>query len=592
MKTIHLGELAIPIEDYASQGNGILGIRDSGKSYTATFFAEQLLNADIPFVAFDPIGVWRYLKVPGRGAGYKVVVAGGENGDLPLTPESAPEIVRAAMRENIPLVLDLYSMEMSKADWRRIVESCIRLLLYENKSHGLRHVFIEEAAEFAPQRIGPESGKVYAEIEKLVRMGGNAMLGYTLINQRAEEVNKAVLELCDCLFLHRQKGKNSLTSLGKWLDFAGSKEKSKEIVGTLPMLPQGDCWVWPAGTETPIRVHIPEKRSFHPNRRQKTDMSSKPASDVTSFVATLKQDIQVKAEERETMERLRRRVRELEDAQSNGATLVSDFTMPEPVTIEVPVFAPGEFEKVEDMESRLIALSRELPELVEMLQRVCNSDGAAHKHPNRLHEVLTHKPNATRAVAATAARPRVENKAPKPAGTGGGATGPAGSAAPLQPVAQRILNALAELEQLGAKTPKRQLLAIFSGYTHVGSTGFVKALGSLSSNGYVEYPGSGLVALTALGWSQANAPERPRTAREVQKRVCEMIGGKSSEILQSIIAAYPSDISREDVMRAAGYSHIGSTGFVKALGRLSSLGFVTYPDKGRVKASPVLFLKQ
>jgi hypothetical protein len=76
---------------------------------------------------------------------------------------------------------------------------------------------LEEAAEFVPQRIGPDQGSVYAEIEKLARMGGNASLGYTLVNQRAEEVNKAVLELCDCLFLHRQKGRNSLTALSKWL---------------------------------------------------------------------------------------------------------------------------------------------------------------------------------------------------------------------------------------------------------------------------------------------------------------------------------------------------------------------------------------
>lgn len=168
--------------DYASQGNAILGIRGSGKSYTATFIAEQLMGDGIPFIAFDPIGIWRNLKIGKDGPGYPVVVA-GENGDLPLTPESAPDIVRAAMKENVSLVVDLYSMQLSKADWRSIVEQSIRLLLYENKPCGLRHIFIEEAAEFIPQRVGPGDGRVYAEIEKLARMGGNASLGYTLINQ-------------------------------------------------------------------------------------------------------------------------------------------------------------------------------------------------------------------------------------------------------------------------------------------------------------------------------------------------------------------------------------------------------------------------
>jgi hypothetical protein len=70
--------LGLPIVEFASQGNAILGIRDSGKTYTATWLAERLLDHGIPFVAFDPIGVWRFLKVPGRAAasGYNVVVAG------------------------------------------------------------------------------------------------------------------------------------------------------------------------------------------------------------------------------------------------------------------------------------------------------------------------------------------------------------------------------------------------------------------------------------------------------------------------------------------------------------------------------------
>jgi hypothetical protein len=272
--------------DYASQGNAILGIRDSGKTYTATYLAEQLLENNIPFIAFDPIGVWRYLKVGKNGKGFPVVVA-GDNGDLPLTPESAPNIVRAAMQENVSLVIDLYSMSLSKSDWKKIVESCIRLLLYENKPHGLRHVFIEEASEFVPQVVRPEDGRVYAEIEKLARMGGNASLGYTLINQRAEQVNKAVLELCDCLFLHRQKGRHSLVALGKWLDVADTSN-SKEIINSLPSLEQGECWVWMQGSHDPKKVKMPEKKTVHPDRKNPLKVTSGVTADVSTFVSRMK----------------------------------------------------------------------------------------------------------------------------------------------------------------------------------------------------------------------------------------------------------------------------------------------------------------
>lgn len=275
--------------DYASQGNAILGIRDSGKSYSATYLAEQLLENNIPFIAFDPIGVWRYLQKGKKGEGFPVVVA-GDNGDLPLTPESAADIVRAAMAENVSLVLDLYSMQLSKADWKKIVESCVRLLLYENKPYGLRHVFIEEAAEFCPQRVGPDQGRVYAEIEKLARMGGNASLGYTLINQRPEEVNKAVLELCDCLFLHRQKGRHSITALGKWLDITDTSN-AKQITNSLPSLEQGECWIWSQGSHTPKRVKMPEKKTIHPDRRNPEKASSGVNADVSMFVENMKKSL-------------------------------------------------------------------------------------------------------------------------------------------------------------------------------------------------------------------------------------------------------------------------------------------------------------
>jgi hypothetical protein len=275
---------------YASQGNAVLGIRDSGKTYTATAIAEKLLDDGIPFVAFDPIGVWRYLKYGVNGKkGYAIVVA-GDNADLPLTVESAPKIIRAAMQENIPLVLDLYSMKLSKADWKRIVQSCLEILLYENKVHGLRHIFIEEAAEFCPQRVGPDSGRVYAEVEKLARMGGNASLGYTLINQRAEEVNKAVLELCDCLFLHRQKGRHSLTALGKWLDVADA-EGSREIIKSLPMMPQGECWVWEQGSQQPKHIKVLPKKTVHPDRRNPLKVSKLVPSDVSKFLVKLNKSL-------------------------------------------------------------------------------------------------------------------------------------------------------------------------------------------------------------------------------------------------------------------------------------------------------------
>lgn len=135
-------------------------------------------------------------------------------------------------------------------------------------------------------------------------------------------------------------------------------------------------------------------------------------------------------------------------------------------------------------------------------------------------------------------------------------------------------------------------VALMSGYTHVQSTGFVKALSGLSAQGFVDYPNAGEVRLTAAGRGVAQAPDAPRSAAEVQDRVVSMLGGKTGEILRPIIEAYPEAIKRTEAASAANYTHVQSTGFVRALSRLSSLGFVTYPSTGHVKAAPVLFLEE
>ncbi|OFX05667.1 MAG: hypothetical protein A3E78_03215 [Alphaproteobacteria bacterium RIFCSPHIGHO2_12_FULL_63_12] len=287
-------DLSVDAIEYASRANAILGIRDSGKTYTGTLIAEQLFVAGIPFFAFDPIGRWRFLRLPSKDGGPKargfpVVVAGGSAPDLPLTPDDAPKLIRAAMASGVSVVIDLYSVKLSKADWRKIVKGCFEVILYENEGHGLRHVFLEEAGEFIPQKVFDTA--TYAAVEKTTRMGGNVGVGVTLINPRAEGVNKEVLELCENLLLHRQTGKNSLTSLEKWLKIANVKPP-KEITDSLADLPTGKCWAWFKEIGKPKLITIARKQSFDANRRDMAKIKGTGTSagrvDVSEFVARMK----------------------------------------------------------------------------------------------------------------------------------------------------------------------------------------------------------------------------------------------------------------------------------------------------------------
>ncbi len=70
-----------------------------------------------------------------------------------------------------------------------------------------------------------------------------------------------------------------------------------------------------------------------------------------------------------------------------------------------------------------------------------------------------------------------------------------------------------------------------------------------------------------------------------------MLGGASGRILKPLIDAYPKSMSRIDVAAMAGYEHVRSTGFVKAMSQLSTLGFISYPNSGAVVAKSLLFLE-
>ena len=532
-------KISIDSIEYASQGNAILGIRNSGKSYTATFIAERLMDDNIPFIAFDPIGIWKYLKVGVKGKGYPVVVA-GDGGDLPLTPSGAVDIVRAAMKENVSLVIDLYSMSLSKADWRQIVEKCIRLLLYENKSHGLRHIFIEEAAEFCPQRVPPEQGKVYAEIEKLARMGGNASLGYTLINQRAEEVNKAVLELCDCLFLHRQKGRHSLTALGKWLDIADTSN-SKEIINSLPSLEQGECWVWLQGSHAPVKILIPEKTTVHPDRKNPLKITSGIAVDVSKFVDKM------------------------------NKSLAKPIIIPDAkATNKESAAAQTEIKR--QYEAIIREKDKSIKDLQECVRELQKQLSKIHQLSGDIKEVSS--PGLPLPIVIPNRDVKVFAPRPKRTTSNDSGSIPAGP--------HKMLKVLAMINEPVTK----ERLSMLSGYSITSST-FGIYIGKLKELGYAESSGNEL-SITDAGFKAVGHYDKlPSDSDSLISFWINKIPAGPGKMFSVLASHYPKQISREQLSEESGYSMTSST-FGIYIGKLKNLKLITDSNK-LLKAADELY---
>lgn len=526
--------------DYASQGNAILGIRGSGKSYTGTYIAERLMDEKIPIIAFDPIGIWRYLKVAEKGNGYPVVVA-GDNGDLPLTAANAADIVRAAMKENVSLVVDLYSMHLSKADWKKIVESCLRVLLYENKNHGLRHIFIEEAAEFCPQRVGPDSGRVYAEVEKLARMGGNASLGYTLINQRAEEVNKAVLELCDCLFLHRQKGRHSLTALGKWLDVADANN-SKQIINSLPALEPGECWVWSQGSQAPQKVKVPKKNTVHPDRKNPVKLKPGASVDVSKFVEKLNKALEKPIS------------KNIEKSTSKIGIDTSQLDIERTQRIKVEQIVKEQSQEIKRLRFALEKIGSIIYSVIKqeaLVEPVIKAGFPSDSIMNTGY-------SQTKKVAAS--NPSIETSQVIGAGE------------------MKILTACASYPD-GCR---REQLTVLTGYKRSSRDAYIQRL---SQKGYVQT--GDRIKATSAGKTLLGVNFTPLPSGEkLQDYWLSILPEGERKILDLLLNVHPEAMERQELSDMTGYMRSSRDAYIQ---RMSQKELVTTPESGMVRASDHLF---
>lgn len=284
MTDINLGTVSISATQYAVRRNVILGTAGSGKTHAGKFVAENLMDAGIPVVVIDPLGNWRGLNTckDSNATPYNIVVV-GKDGDVALDVDTIEDVMRMALVNRLSLVIDLYDRD-NLDNWHEIVSKVMTVLLYENKEYGLRHVIIEEAAEFIHQQ-GKKTESSIA-IERVARMAGNVKVGMTFINQTSEQLSKAVLKLCDGKMLGRQTESNTINTIRKWLGESGVAN-SKEIAEGLPSLKAGEFWVWSTDDTQPTLTKVPDIKTVHPSRNVVTAQDVTHGDNKADVVSTM-----------------------------------------------------------------------------------------------------------------------------------------------------------------------------------------------------------------------------------------------------------------------------------------------------------------
>src|SRR5881396_3657223 len=125
-----------------------------------------------------------------------------------------------------------------------------------------RHLFIEEAPEFVPQRTKVAlTAQCKEAVERLVRLGRNRGYGCTLISQRPATVGKDVLSQCENLFVLRTTGPHDRKALSEWIQAKASDAGLEKFLGDLAGLENGHAWFW-----SPHWLHTFEKIRVRPRK--------------------------------------------------------------------------------------------------------------------------------------------------------------------------------------------------------------------------------------------------------------------------------------------------------------------------------------
>ncbi len=264
--------------DFQVQTFADIGIRGSGKTVLATCLAEELCKQGLFWIALDPISVWWGLRAGKDGSargGFPVVVFGGKHGDFPIGKDDGRRIAELVTSENVFAVIDV--KQESKRFWHTFMTD-FSLGLMDQEPELPRHLFIEEAPEFVPQKTKVDlTARCKEAVERLIRLGRNQGYGCTLISQRCATIDKDVLSQCENLFVLRSVGKHDYNALKDWLrSVKGEDSVQPKDLKDLATLPSGTAYFWsPHWAQEFTKIEVRQRETFHPGDTRKVGVAAK-----------------------------------------------------------------------------------------------------------------------------------------------------------------------------------------------------------------------------------------------------------------------------------------------------------------------------
>jgi hypothetical protein len=582
MKVLHLSPtLTFPL-DAITETFGILAMRGAGKSNTAKVMAEQMYKARLPFVIVDPVGKWWGMRssADGKSPGLPIPILGGRHGDIPLERTGGAMVADLIVENRLSCILDLF--QFSEGDKIRFLTDFCRRLYRKNEEP--LHLFMEEADDYCPQVVRANMAELVGAWEDIVRRGRANGLGCTMITQRSQGLNKAVLEQIGTLIVMRTTGPKSRKAIEGWIEHHG---KSTEVLASLPSLETGEAWVWsPEWLGIFKRVRINMAETFDSAATPKITKTARPAAtladvDLAAFQVRMAETIE-RAKDTDPKE-LKKRVASLEGeiARLNSQALAP---LPPVERVEVSVLTDEDRALIkvgaETVTSRLNNVSEKLRAVAEDMAHIADRYAAS---------------AATLLERASAASPRPllpfgQGDPPKRGRGGKPVVTILGSNQGKTKFDPQMYGAIAEglkagerrmLTVLAERHPmilSRSQLALLAGRFSMRGGTFNTYFNNLRKLGFIERRGQE-VLLTDMGLSAAQAlgtTSLGTNGNSVESWMQRLKAGER-EMLQALVDVHPRGFQRERLGERLNKAFTGGT-FGSYLGTLKRNHLVIEED--------------
>ena len=393
-------------------------------------------------------------------------------------------------------------------------------------------------------------------------------------------------ELLTCLGI---VGNIDQDAVDDWVKRYGTKAQREAFMATLASLPKGRAWFWsPAWLGCFTQVDVRKKLTFDSSKTPSAGESiEKPVHLAKPDLDKLTKQITATIEraKAEDPRELKHRITELERQLKSGSAVTK------------PCNHESIIEKLRTHESELIsevkrldvdckrlkgdhrAIDQGLETIIDKLQKM---QGAV-KHAGEIES------GKSLALHPLQSPPRVPART-IPVGTISGKSAnhkPVESDGDITRPQQRIIDALARLEGIGVIPADKVTVAVQAGVSNKSSA-YTNNLGALRTAGLVDYPFSGAVALTDAGREVADPGDSINSLNEYHRQWLSMITRPQAAILGELIRIYPEPIDKVELAARIVVSDLSSA-YTNNLGALRTMGAITYPQRGTVAATALLF---